>query len=85
MLNLAEMLLKLHKDLPKAKTPHEQESLQRQIAATDRAIDALVYELYGLTKTKSGLWNETASDEPGVECPRIAHQAVIKSKNTAAI
>jgi len=34
--------------LPKAKTPHEQESLQRQIAATDKAIDALVYELYGL-------------------------------------
>jgi len=34
--------------LPKAKTPHEQESLQRQIAATDKSIDALVYELYGL-------------------------------------
>jgi hypothetical protein len=39
-----------HKDLPKAKTPHEQESLQRQIAATDKAIDALVYELYGLAE-----------------------------------
>jgi len=36
--------------LPKAKTPHEQESLQRQIAATDAQIDALVYELYGLTE-----------------------------------
>jgi hypothetical protein len=36
--------------LPKAKTPHERESLQRQIAATDKAIDALVYELYGLTE-----------------------------------
>ena len=46
--DLAETTLKLHKDLPKAKTPHEQESLQRQIAATDKAIDALVYELYGL-------------------------------------
>ena len=43
-------MLKLHKDLPKAKTPHEQESLQRQIAATDKAIDALVSELYGLTE-----------------------------------
>jgi len=31
-------------------TPHEQESLQRQITATDKAIDALVYELLGLTK-----------------------------------
>jgi len=43
-------MLKLHKDLPKAKTPHEQESLRRQLAATDQSIDALVYELYGLTE-----------------------------------
>jgi hypothetical protein len=42
--------LKLNKDLPKAKTPHEQESLQRSIAATDNQIDALAYELYGLTE-----------------------------------
>jgi hypothetical protein len=39
-----------HRQLPKAKTPHEQESLKRSIAATDSQIDALVYELYGLTK-----------------------------------
>ena len=50
MVGLVETMLKLHKDLPKAKTPHEQESLQRQIAATDKSIDALVYELYGLTE-----------------------------------
>jgi len=40
----------LHKQLPKAKTPHEQESLKRTIEATDNQIDALVYELYGLTE-----------------------------------
>jgi hypothetical protein len=50
MVGLVEAMLKLHKDLPKAKTPYEQESLQRQIAATDRAVDALVYELYSLTE-----------------------------------
>jgi hypothetical protein len=38
--------------LPKAKTPREQEFLQRQIAATDRSIDALVYELYGLAEAE---------------------------------
>ena len=43
-------MLDLHKQLPKAKTPHEQESLKRTIAATDKQIDALVYELYGLTE-----------------------------------
>ena len=36
--------------LPKTTTPHEQESLQRQIAVTDKAIDVLVYQLYGLTE-----------------------------------
>ena len=50
IVDLAESMLKLHKDLPKAKTPGEQESLQRQIATTDNQIDAPVYELYGLTE-----------------------------------
>ena len=50
IVQLVELMLKLHKDLPKAKTPHEQESLQRQIAATDKQIDTLVYELYGLAE-----------------------------------
>jgi hypothetical protein len=53
MVRLAETMPKLHKQLPKAKTPHEQESLQRQIAATDKSIDALVYKLYGLTEEKT--------------------------------
>ena len=42
--------IRIVEDLPKAKTPHESEALQRQIAFTDRQIDELVYELYGLTK-----------------------------------
>ena len=50
MVELVELMLKLQKDMPKAKTPHEQESLKRTIAATDDQIDALVYELYGLTE-----------------------------------
>lgn len=36
--------------LPVAKTGHDQTHLQRQIDATDRQIDKLVYELYGLTE-----------------------------------
>jgi hypothetical protein len=55
MVGLVETMLKLHKDLPKAKTPHEQESRQRQIAATDEQIDALVHELYGLTEEEVGI------------------------------
>jgi len=33
-----------------AKTAHEKTNLQRQIEATDKQIDSLVYELYGLTE-----------------------------------
>jgi len=50
MVGLVERMLSLHKQLPEAKTPHEQESLKRAIEATDNHIDALVYELYGLTE-----------------------------------
>jgi len=49
-----QMRLGLHKQLPRAKTPREQESLKRTTAATDTHIDALVYELYGLTEEEVG-------------------------------
>jgi hypothetical protein len=39
----------LHARLAVARTSDDRALLQRQIAATDRQIDALVYELYGLT------------------------------------
>ena len=42
----------MHKQLLLARTPHEQTALERQIEAADRQIDALVYELYGLTVEK---------------------------------
>jgi hypothetical protein len=35
--------------LVRTKTTHERTALQRQIEATDREIDRLVYDLYGLT------------------------------------
>ena len=35
---------------PQARMPHEQTALERQIKAAGRQIDALVYELYGLTE-----------------------------------
>ena len=50
MVALVENMLGLHKQLAAAHTPHEKDLLQRQIASTDRQIDALVYELYGLTE-----------------------------------
>jgi len=63
----------LHKQLPKAKTPHEQESLSRTIAATDNQIDALVYELYGLTEQESRIAegeDKWQAVQPG-KCPEL--------------
>jgi len=42
-------MLELNKQLQKTKTDHEKTLLQRQIDATDKQIDKLVYELYDLT------------------------------------
>jgi hypothetical protein len=36
MVGLVETMLKLHKDSPKAKTPHEQEVVKCQAETTDR-------------------------------------------------
>jgi hypothetical protein len=46
---LAARMLTLHGQPAASRTHHEHAVLQRQIDATDREIDALVYELYGLT------------------------------------
>jgi hypothetical protein len=47
--------LDLHKRLAQAKSPDDKTRLQRQIDATDREIDRLVYDLYGLTEEEIAL------------------------------
>jgi hypothetical protein len=49
MVALVEEMLSLHKRLAAAKSDADKQRLQRAVAATDRKIDNLVYELYGLT------------------------------------
>jgi hypothetical protein len=55
MVSLVDRMLALHKQLREARTPHDETALRRQIEATDRQIDALVYELYGLTEDEIGI------------------------------
>jgi hypothetical protein len=50
MVGLVESMLSLHKQAGTARLPQEKEMIQRRIEATDRQIDRLVYELYGLTE-----------------------------------
>jgi hypothetical protein len=42
--------LALHKSLKSAHDPQEADRLMREVESTDKAIDGLVYELYGLTE-----------------------------------
>ncbi|MBW2357403.1 MAG: hypothetical protein JRF21_01525 [Deltaproteobacteria bacterium] len=51
-------MLTLHKKLAEAKIPQAKTVVQRQIETTDRQIDKLVYELYGLTQEEIELVEE---------------------------
>jgi len=50
MVSLVDKMLELHKRQAESTSDSEKESLRRIIDDTDRQIDALVYELYGLTE-----------------------------------
>jgi type I restriction-modification system DNA methylase subunit len=50
LVSLVDEMLELHKQLNKAAFASEKEPIERQIAATDKKIDHLVYQLYGLTE-----------------------------------
>jgi len=50
MVNLVDGMLALYKQIAKAKDVQTRKVIQRQIDSTDKDIDELVYELYGLTE-----------------------------------
>ncbi len=52
MVAMVENMLAWNQQLAAPKSPQEITVLQRQIAATDRLIDELVYELYGVTEAE---------------------------------
>ncbi|MCX7426896.1 MAG: hypothetical protein NTW96_14875, partial [Planctomycetia bacterium] len=56
---LADRMLRLHRHV--AETDHGKTVLMREIAATDRKIDQLVYELYGLTDEEICLVEEATT------------------------
>jgi hypothetical protein len=52
MVKLVDQMIELNRKLSKTKIPNEKELIQRQIDATDKQIDNLVYELYDLTENE---------------------------------
>ena len=59
IVSLVRRMLDLHKKLATAMTPDDKTLYQRQIDATDRQIDNLVYELYDLTDAEINIVEET--------------------------
>jgi len=59
VVTLAEAAMELSRAAVSARIDHERVSFQRQIDATDRKIDELVYELYGLTDKEIRIVTET--------------------------
>jgi hypothetical protein len=53
-------MLSLHKQLAEARNPQDKTFLQRRIDATDRHIDRLVYDLYGLTEDEIKIVEESS-------------------------
>lgn len=59
MVKLVERMLEMHKKKPQAKTPQEITRIERDITNTEKEIDQLVYELYGLTKDEIKIVEES--------------------------
>ena len=60
MVSLVSHILELNKYLPQAKTDQERRLIRQDIDATDVRIDALVYELYGLTAEEIAVVEKSA-------------------------
>ena len=56
-----ERMLELHERLAEARIERERTVIGAQISATDRQIDRLVYELYGLTDNEIGIVEEATT------------------------
>ncbi len=63
MVTLVTQILDLHKRLGETTLEHEKTVIQRQIEATDRQIDDLVYELYGLTEEEIKIVEEGTKEK----------------------
>ena len=59
MVALVKRMLDSRRKLTAASIPADKKLYQRQIEATDRQIDALVYELYGLTEQEIAIVEAT--------------------------
>jgi hypothetical protein len=78
MVKLVDRMLDLHKRRHDAKTQYEAERIDRDIESTDRQIDQLVYELYGLSEEEIAIVEQAtakpASSETRGQPPRTSQE-----------
>lgn len=60
---LVDTMVSLQKRLAAEQLPQRREQIQREIDATDRQIDQLVYRLYGLTDDEIRIVEETTTSQ----------------------
>jgi len=60
LVSLVQRMLTLNQQLAKAKSPPTRAPIERQMDATDREIDRLVFDLYGLTEEEMQIVNGEA-------------------------
>ena len=72
MVALVEQMLDLHKKLAAAGIPEDRALYERQIEAADGQIDALVYELYGLTEEEIAIVEGAAGRHHTPRAGRVA-------------
>lgn len=75
MVALVERMLALYRKLAAASIPADRKLYQRQIEATDRQIDALVYELYGLTGEEIAIVEEATRQGTAIASDTVAFRA----------
>jgi hypothetical protein len=67
--SLVDTMLSLHKRLAAEQLPRRREQMEREIGATDRQIDQLVYRLYGRARGRPRLsrrrWGEAGGKRAG--------------------
>jgi len=74
VVSLVQRMLDLHQRLAAAKAPADKERLQRQIDATDREIDQLVYDLYGLTEEEIAIVEGSEVASGPATCENAPHE-----------
>ena len=65
LVSLVQTMLDLHKGLRDTRTSADRELIERQIDATDRQIDTLVYDLYALTPAEIAIVEGVAAGGNG--------------------